>query len=108
MVAVGGHNPHETRKALETVDAVFKDTAYDFKAVYFGPEKGVAPLVDELNARHWDGVIIGFGVRGNKALTVWFESLVNTVIELSPKTKILFNSSPDSTLDAAKRNLPLP
>jgi hypothetical protein len=107
MGGTGGHHPEAIRKALEANQVLIKDAGYDFKAVYFGPEDGIAPLTDELNSRRTDGVIIGFGVRGNRALTVWFEMLVNTVREISPETKLVFNSSPDSTFDAVKRNLPL-
>jgi len=35
-----------------------------------------------------------------------FEALVNTVHEKSPKSKILFNSQPDDTIEAAKRWFP--
>jgi len=35
-----------------------------------------------------------------------FEALVNCVHEKSPKSKLLFNASPDGTLEAAKRWFP--
>jgi hypothetical protein len=107
MVGAGNFHPQEIREALEANEALIKGAGYDFRALYIGPEDGVAPLVHELKSRHWDGVAIGFGVRGKQELTVWFESLVNTVVELSPQTKLLFNSSPSSTLDSARRNLPI-
>jgi hypothetical protein len=35
-----------------------------------------------------------------------FEALVNTVKEKSPDSKLLFNTQPDDTIEAAKRWFP--
>jgi hypothetical protein len=50
---------------------------------------------------------LGFGVRGNPAVTPFFEEIIATLIEHSPTTKIAFNTSPDTCLDAAKRRFPI-
>lgn len=48
----------------------------------------------------------GFGIRSTPNYTPLFEALVNTIATTSPGTKMLFNTSPDSTLDAARRQFP--
>ena len=48
----------------------------------------------------------GIGIRANAQFTTMFEALVNCVHEKSPKSKLLFNNSPDGTLEAAKRWFP--
>ena len=95
------------RVNLEQTEASMNDAGYDFKPCYIGPEQGMTPLIDELSLKRWDGVVIGFGVRGNSDLTVFFEQIVNVVREHAPTAKLLFNSSPGSTLDAAKRWFPV-
>lgn len=94
---------------LEKLQADLSAAGYDYS--HFAPEteEAVAQLSEKLKERkpHWDGVMFGFGYRGNPEMTVLFEELVNCVRTQSPDSKILFNSSPESTVDAAKRNFPL-
>lgn len=94
---------------LDKTEADCKAAGYDFVTFAAVPEEGTTTLLEALKERqpHWDGIVLGFGVRGNPEMTVWFEEIVNAVREKSPKTKFLFNTSPDSTLEAAKRNFPL-
>jgi len=95
------------RMNLEQTELTMKDAGYDYKPCYIEPEEGMTPLIDVLKHKHWDGVVVGFGVRGEPSLTVFFEQIVNVVREHSPTTKLLFNTSPGSTIDAAKRWLPI-
>jgi hypothetical protein len=48
----------------------------------------------------------GFGIRSTKEFTPLFERLVNTIHTASPASKLLFNTSPDGTLDAVIRHFP--
>jgi hypothetical protein len=41
-----------------------------------------------------------------KDLTPFFEKLVNTIHDTSPKSRLLFNTMPDNTLEAARRWFP--
>ena len=65
------------------------------------------------------GVCIGFGVRGQAVCTEFFEQLVQRapvvariadgpdIVAKSPSTKLCFNTSPPSTLQAVQRNFSL-
>lgn len=61
---------------------------------------------DPATSRPWDAVVIGFGLRGNKMLTVAFEEMVNYVRENAPGAKLLFSDAPDTHLEAIQRNFP--
>ncbi|KAK9864255.1 hypothetical protein WJX84_009721 [Apatococcus fuscideae] len=54
------------------------------------------------------GVVVGFGVRGHPEHTYLFEQLVKAVRAGAPKAVLMFNTSPDTTLEALKRWLPVP
>lgn len=109
IVAALGHDPEVIRKSLEANDAVLKDAGYEFKYVHASPDdqSSITAIINELKGRHWDGVVIDFVVRANPDMTPFFEMLVNTIVETSPSTKLLFNASPGSAIDAAKRQLPI-
>ncbi|KAG8993765.1 hypothetical protein FRB94_006624 [Tulasnella sp. JGI-2019a] len=99
--------PEVIKKGLQKTEADCTGAGYDYHEFFINPEDDFKRLTDELKARRWDGVVIGFGVRGNPKLTVFFERIVNTVIECAPQAKFIFNYSPDSTLEGAKRQLPI-
>jgi len=105
IIAQGGHDVEKIRQGLAALDGQMREAGYEFVPCFMGPEDGVTPMAEKLKSRHYDGMIIGFGVRGNKELTPWFEAIVNTCRELSPKTKFIFNWSPESTVEAVQRNL---
>lgn len=103
-VKSGNFPPPEKIKALlEKGDAEMAAADCDYKSLHCGPEQGTEPLEKELAAKKYDCVVIGFGIRGNAELTPWFEALVNAIVDNSPGTKVLFNTSPDSTSIAVKR-----
>ena len=81
---------------LHLVDAKSPSKIEDFKAT--------------LAEKRWDGVSVGFGVRGKPELTELFEDLVNAVIEVGTKQeggvpKLCFALAPDGQLPNAKRVL---
>lgn len=94
---------------------------YEFKAHFFGPQDlqpatdissdgssslvFVSPVVEVLKANKWDVVVIGFGIRGNPKLTVFFEGLVDAVREWAPQARSGFNDGPEpeATVKAAQR-----
>lgn len=102
----GDEIANAVREGLKKMVVDMKDLGYDYKQFFLGPEQGMTPLIDELKGKNWDGVLVGFGVRGNPDLTVFFEQIVNTAREHAPAAKLLFNSSPESTVDAVKRWFP--
>lgn len=89
-----------------TQRAAIKEAGYELELVFAAPEDGIGGFVEKLKEGKWDGVLIGYGVRANPDLTTWFETIVNAVVEYSPKTKFAFNVSPDTSLDALTRVFP--
>jgi len=94
------------RKTLAGVDTSMKEAGYEYRFVGVTPEAGVGPLIEELKSNPVDGICIGFGVRGFPESTPFFEKIIAAIREHAPKSKLFFNTSPDSTVDAAKRWLP--
>ena len=92
---------------MEAVGTQLTDAGVTYKFIGVTPEDSPDKLKAELTASPLDAVIFGFGIRGNPELTVWFEQMLNSVIELAPKAKVLFNSSPPTTMDAVRRWFPI-
>ena len=61
---------------------------------------------EALQKETYDAVIIGNGVRSNMELTPHMEKIIATVVEVSPKTAICFNTTPDDSVDAVRRWFP--
>lgn len=96
------------REGLETGEKAIKEAGYDRYSIFFvTPEEGVDPLVQFLQSNEVDGVMIGYGLRSPREATPFFEQLVNAVHVHAPKTKFLFNTNPDSGLEAIQRHFPL-
>lgn len=57
----------------------------------------------------WEGTGVGFGERGSNSLelTVQFTETVNTLKDVSPNAPIVFNRSPNTTLEALGRFVPI-
>ena len=89
---------------------LFKSTGTesgDPKAKITNPD-AIAAQLDELRgllkSRHWDGYMLGFGLRGNHALTEGFEEALNLCVELGRgEAKFAFNVSPDTTVESIVR-----
>ncbi|OJD39835.1 ubiquinone menaquinone biosynthesis methyltransferase [Diplodia corticola] len=56
--------------------------------------------------RPWDGVCIGWGLRGQPDMTVVFERMVNLVREASPGSRLVFAGPAADHFGTAKRNWP--
>ena len=65
-------------------------------------ETGEAVAARHLDARRFDCVVIGAGLRAPRHLLL-FEKLVNLVHERAPHARICFNSSPADTAEAVQR-----
>ena len=50
------------------------------------------------------GLLIGNGIRGTAEYTVFFEDLVNACREITPGTRMGFNTSPGDILESCLRN----
>lgn len=51
-----------------------------------------------------DGLLIGNGIRGTPKYTIFFEDLVNVCREVTPGTRMAFNTSPNDILECCLRN----
>ena len=71
------------------------------------PEDTVEQLTANLAVRHLDGVVVGFGVRGLPPNTYLFEKVIEAIRQGLPHAKIMFNTTPEDSVDAAKRWLPI-
>ena len=60
-----------------------------------------------MREKSYDGVMIGFGVRGAPELTGFFNYALNAVKYTLLTARLLFNSSPPPALNAVRRNFPL-
>lgn len=61
-------------------------------------------LRDVLATGSWDGVSIGYGIRGKEELTLLFEGMVNIILEkVEPSPKLVFSLRPSNIWDAIKR-----
>ncbi|KZP19978.1 hypothetical protein FIBSPDRAFT_862219 [Athelia psychrophila] len=96
------------RDALARVEAAMEGAGYDYTQYLPMPEDDMAILIAALGQKKYDGVVIGFGVRGSSELTPWFEQLLNTIAEHSPGTKFMFNTpeSPLTAVEAVQRWFP--
>ncbi|KUJ16362.1 uncharacterized protein LY89DRAFT_782629 [Mollisia scopiformis] len=64
-------------------------------------------LKHELEGRPWDGIIIGWCIRGNNDFTILFEKVVGAcceVIKSAPETKLMFSSGPQNIVETVARN----
>jgi hypothetical protein len=56
-----------------------------------------------LQARNYDVIVIGAGLRTLPAMAEQFERLMNVLRDKSPRSKLAFNSRPDDSDAAALR-----
>jgi len=68
------------------------------------PSSSLARLRERLGERRWDGLLIGFAVRGSKEYTPMFEGAVNLTREMAPGTRLLFGVSPGDLMDTLERS----
>lgn len=61
----------------------------------------------ELEARRWNGVLIGWCIRGSKEFTDLFEEVLAMVTSAAPAAKIMFSTGPDNLVETVLRNFPV-
>ena len=102
-----GMNQAELRANLTAQLDKAKDKGYELELKQFGEEDiGTTALrwtKEKLSSQHWDGVILGYGIRGTPDLTVFFEGAVNAAREITPKTRMGFNTKPQDLHETAIR-----
>jgi hypothetical protein len=60
-------------------------------------------LAKQLKDKHYDGIVVGNGIRGLNSNFILFEQIINVVHANAPKSKIIFNTLPTNTDEAVKR-----
>lgn len=103
------YSPEEIKKIADADLAKIKGAGF-YVENYFADTNNT-DLLDDVKkvftSRHWDGISIGFGVRGTPELTGLFEDLVNmAVAEMKPTPKFMFALRPDSLFRTVQRAFP--
>ena len=70
-----------------------------------GSDDVEARVTGALQARSWDCVIVGGGIRTPEEQLELFESIINLVRRHAPQATIAFNRTPHDLADAAARSL---
>lgn len=76
---------------------------YNYREFDVTPEEGMNPLITYLKENKVDAVVIGMGIRRMVEMTEFMEQLIDTTRTYAPKSKVLFNTSPDSAMEAVQR-----
>jgi ubiquinone/menaquinone biosynthesis C-methylase UbiE len=114
IVGLGKHAPtHAHTVALEEIIQKFKaemekvhEAGYTTRELQLNPEDvtgSVETLRTSLKETEFDALIIGYGLRGMKELTVLFEGIVNCTRVTRPEVKLLFTTRPDGVMEALER-----
>ena len=97
------------KSQLEALPDQMRDVGVDFQFFDVSPEDadGLARLGDTLKAKPFEGVVIGNGVRSNMELTEWMEQIIDVIHTNAPSAKLLFNTTPATSIDAVRRWFPI-
>ncbi|KAH7310838.1 hypothetical protein B0I35DRAFT_439778 [Stachybotrys elegans] len=66
-------------------------------------------LRQKLQEKNWDGVLVGWCLRGHVEFTVLFERIVGILVDqakVQPDMNIMFSSGPDNLVETTVRNFP--
>ena len=97
-----------SKAKAHSVASSFENVGFDLN-----PNDVAATLRDLRNIleeRLWDGVILGWCVRGHVEFTVLFEKLIELCFDVklrTPRMKIMFSTGPDNLVETALRNFPV-
>lgn len=102
--AFPGMNADKVMAALENDIELLKSLGYDAELglVDFG-KTAEASLLQLLQSKNYDCIIVGAGVRLVAANTPLFEKLINVIHEHAPNAKLCFNTGPMDTAEAVRR-----
>jgi|SRR5690242_90953 len=68
-------------------------------------EDGLQWIEDKLRSEHFDGIMIGSGLRLVPPQTALFERVVDVCRRVKPEALFMFNSGPGTNWDTLQRNL---
>lgn len=107
--AFPGLTEEKLARGLEAQEKSLCDLGFDAKWCLFDRGETAGAVVRAaLEAKAYDVILIGAGVRTQPAHLALFEQLVNLVHEHAPQAKICFNTRPDDTQEAVLRWIAAP
>jgi hypothetical protein len=96
----------QMKQMIEDQKNKAREVGFEFTIYYIDPENPatISEFTEQLRARQWDGVNIGFGIRSNPTFTALFEELVNSAVtEVNPPPKLVFAVRPDLVVENCQR-----
>jgi hypothetical protein len=104
----GPWNPKPVADAIEIGMTALADRGFHAEACLVGLDGSddvEARVTVALQARSWDCVVIGGGIREPEEQLELFESIINLIGRHAPQAAIAFNHTPHDLADAAARVL---
>jgi len=106
QVSLSG-TPHDIQATIAASIIAANKAGFDIYTFEVNPqdiEVSLSRLKEQLQSQHWDGLLIGFAIRGEKESTPLFEGLVDVCRQAAPGTKLLFGSGPYDLMATLRRN----
>ena len=104
----GPWNPKPVADAIEIGMTALADRGFNAEACLLGLDGSddvEARVTVALQARPWDCVVVGGGIREPEEQLELFESIINLICRHAPQAAIAFNHTPHDLADAAARGL---
>jgi hypothetical protein len=104
----GPWNPKPVADAIEIGMTALADRGFNAEACLVGldgRDDVEARVTVALQARPWDCVVVGGGIREPEEQLELFESIINLICRHAPQAAIAFNHTPHDLADAAARGL---
>jgi nucleotide-binding universal stress UspA family protein len=92
------------RAGLAADEQRLRDLGYDASWLLVDRgETAEAVVAAALEAKHYDAVLVGAGIRTIPTLFLLFEKLVNAIHAHAPHAKLCFNTHPQDTAESVRR-----
>jgi hypothetical protein len=104
----GPWDPRPVANAIEIGMTALADRGFHAEACLVGLDGSddiEARVTVALQARSWDCVVVGGGIRTPEEQLELFESIINLIRRHAPRAAIAFNHAPEDLADAAARGL---
>jgi hypothetical protein len=104
----GPWNPKPVADAIEIGMTALAESGFHAEACFVGldgSEDVEVRVTVALQARSWDCVVVGGGIRHPEEQLELFESIINLIRRHAPQSAIAFNHTPHDLADAAARAL---
>lgn len=99
-----GLDADKIEKGIATAMKQMTDRGWGADLVLVRPDaSGISAIERQLDARFYDCVVIGAGVRMPPSRLQLFEQILNLVRRVAPRSAFAFNTSPEDTAAAAAR-----